>query len=119
MKGNYTFCDLTPTTPKVDLNSGTIAGTILFSCSMGIKENELVEVKIYPNPSNGNLHVNVLASSELKISITDISGKLLLEQHLSNNNSEINLNYANGIYFLKIIDLQSGNFKTEKLIIQK
>ena len=118
MKGGFTFCDLTPTTINVDLNSGSIAGSIIF-CAVGIKENELAEVKIYPNPSNGNLHVNALASSDLKISITDISGKLVLEQHLSNSNSEINLNIANGIYFLKITDLQSGNFKTEKLIIQK
>jgi hypothetical protein len=117
MKQSFIFCDLTPpVTPiKIDLNSGTVSSSITY-CVTGIEENELAEVKIYPNPSNGNLFIKSLTNSNFKISITDVTGKIVLEQK---NVSEINLNQPNGIYFLKITDLQSGNSKTEKLIIQK
>jgi len=59
MGGTFTFCDLTPppTFPKVDLNSGLISLGIVFCVSSGINEKEKVEVTIYPNPSNGQFHV--------------------------------------------------------------
>ncbi len=119
--GNFTFCDLTPppTFPKIDLNSGPISLGIVFCVSGGINENELVQVNIYPNPSNGTLRVNNSNNANLKFSITDVTGKIILEQKLSNGISNLNLDYPNGIYFLKITDLQNGNSKTEKLILQK
>jgi hypothetical protein len=119
MKGDFSFCDLTSTTSNVDLNSGSIAGTINFSCVLGIKENELVEVNVYPNPSNGNVYLKTTGNASLKISITDITGKIILDQKLDNGFSDINLDQPNGIYFIKITDPQSGNSKTEKLVIQK
>jgi hypothetical protein len=105
MKGNFTFCDLTPTTINVDLNSGSIAGTLVF-CAVGIKENKLVEVSFYPNPSNGTLHVKNPGSVNLKFSVTDVTGKIILEQKI-NNSSDISLNQPNGIYFLKVTDLNN------------
>ncbi|MBP7808830.1 MAG: T9SS type A sorting domain-containing protein [Bacteroidia bacterium] len=119
--GTFTFCDLTPppTFPKIDLNSGPISLGIVFCVSSGIKENELVEVNIYPNPSNGKLHVKNPATGNLTISLTDVTGKVLLHQKLGNSISDLNLDYPNGIYFVKITDLQNGHSRTEKLIIQK
>lgn len=121
MGGNFTFCDLTPppTFPKIDLNSGPISLGIVFCVSGGIKENELVTVSVYPNPSNGNLHIKNSINANLRLSVTDVTGKIILDQKLNNDISDINFNQPNGIYFLKITDLQSGNSKTEKLIIQK
>lgn len=119
MKDSFRFCDLTPATSSVDLNSGSIASSINFSCAVGIRENKLFEVIIYPNPSSGTLHVKNQNSANLKFSLTDVTGKTLLNQKLSNGISDLNLDYPNGIYFLKITDLQTGNSKTEKIILQK
>lgn len=121
MGGNFTFCDLTPppTFPKIDLNSGPISLGIVFCVSGGVNENELAEVNIYPNPSNGILHFKNQNNTNLKFTITDVTGKTLLNLKLSNGVSDLNLEYPNGVYFLKITDLQNGNSKTEKLIIQK
>lgn len=121
MGGTFTFCDLTPppTFPKIDLNSGPISLGIVFCVSGGIRENELVEVKIFPNPSNGNIHVKNPMNVNLRLSVTDVTGKMILDQKLNNIISDVNLDHPNGLYFLKITDLQSGNSKTEKLIIQK
>lgn len=117
MKGNYTFCDLTPTTMNVDFNSGSIAGTIIF-CSVGIKENELMASDIYPNPSAEIFNVKS-DLTELTISISDLSGKIVYEKALHSGNHEIKLNYPNGVYFVKLTDKQSGKSITKKLIIQK
>lgn len=117
MKGNYTFCDLTPMTVKVDLNSGTIDPTINFSCAAGIKENELFSSAIYPNPSNGTFTIKS-DIQEINIVITDVNGRILLERLISEGNHEIKLNNASGIYFLKLTDKQSGQSATRKLIIQ-
>ncbi len=119
MKGNFTFCDLTPppTTPKVDFNSGTIAGTIIYCVGAGIHENELNQFTVYPNPSNGTLFING-ETSNVKVSITDVTGKIVYEKNVSGNNSEIKLNQANGVYFIKMEDTQTGKSQIGKLIIQ-
>lgn len=122
MGGNFTFCDLTPppTFPKVDFNSGPISLNVVFCVSGGVKENELSELNIYPNPSSGTLYLKQAGNANFKISVTDVTGKIILEQKLTSQPvSELNMNQPSGIYFLRITDLQSGNSKTEKLIIQK
>jgi hypothetical protein len=116
MIGNYTFCDLTPLTSQVDLNSGVIAGTINFSCAAGIKENELVESKIYPNPS-GKVF-NIRSDLELSIVISDVAGRIILEKTIPQGDHEIKLNYPNGVYLVTLTDKQKGNSVTKRLIIQ-
>lgn len=119
MKGNFTICDLTPLSPKVDYNTGSIDMTIN-GCSLGIDEHKLAELSFYPNPSNGTLHLKQNGNANFSISITDITGKIIHDRKLTNKaDSEISLNQPNGIYFLKVTDLQSNISKTEKLIIQK
>lgn len=117
MKGNFTFCDLTPATSNVDFNSGSIAGTINFSCVMGIKENELEAFGIYPNPSNGIFNIKS-DLNELSIVITDVNGKVVLEKIIPAGNNEIELKHASGVYFVKLTDKQNGNSVVKKLVIQ-
>lgn len=117
MKGNFTFCDLTPATSSVDLNSGSIASGINFSCVLGIKEHELATSNVYPNPSNGifNIESDI---TELGVMITDVSGRIVLEKTIPTGNNEIELNYADGVYFVRLTDKQSGKSVTKKLVIQ-
>lgn len=119
LKGFFTICDLTPTAPKVDFNSGIIDATVL-GCSLGLDENELEAANIYPNPSNGTIYLKSSGNADYKISVMDVTGKTVLEQKLNTQLvSEINLNQPNGIYFLRITDLHNGYSKNQKLIIQK
>lgn len=122
MGGNFTFCDLTPppSFPKVDFNSGPISLGIVFCVSGGILENELSTVNVFPNPSNGTLYLKQSGKANFKISVTDVTGKIIVEQKITSQSiSEISLDQANGIYFLTVTDLHSGKSKTEKLVIQK
>ena len=104
-----------PLAPKVDYNTGTI-GIGVLGCSLGIKENELNLFSVYPNPSNGTLFIK--GENDVNVSITDVTGKIVYQKHLNGNNSEIKLNQTNGVYFIKIEDVQSGKSQTGKLILQ-
>lgn len=86
------------------------------SAFLGIVEiNPLTKIKIYPNPTNEILFIeNNLNSTIDKIVLTDISGKIILEE--KDNFSEINMgNIENGIYILNISSENSiYNYKIVK-----
>lgn len=90
--------------------------------------NENSNISIYPNPYQNNFSVVVENSiaGKAKISITDVSGKLLFETN-SNftdgintiNSKEINIGVAQlneGIYFIKIE--QANGISTKKIVKQ-
>jgi hypothetical protein len=83
-----------------------------------IKENNLGEFNISPNPNNGSFEIymtNITATTEIEI--LDLNGKVIYNNTISNKNQNINLeNISRGVYIVKAN--QNGNVKTKKLIIQ-
>ncbi|MGZ4033258.1 MAG: T9SS type A sorting domain-containing protein [Bacteroidia bacterium] len=90
---------------------------------IGIQENVLGGITVFPNPTNGMLSVtmNHANFSELKISVVDIQGKevyTMYDKNITTNYSrQINLeNLSKGLYYIK---LSTGtDLKVQKLIIQ-
>ncbi len=72
------------------------------------------EVKIYPNPNNGEFTIE---ANNVKVNIVDSKGVVVYVNQFSNNSVEnINLtNLSKGIYFVKIIS--SEFIKTKKILI--
>lgn len=69
---------------------------------VGINELSLVDVAVYPNPSNGIFTIEASANMEAAY-ITDLSGKLIYTGELSGQDAKINASqFANGTYFLSI-----------------
>lgn len=98
--------------------NGSNAG--LFEAS----ENQLDEsVKIYPNPtsSQANLTLNLKSTSEVEVSILDLSGKLMSHKNYGLLNGSINLpingnSFSSGVYLIKTtID---GTIVQKRLIIE-
>jgi len=76
---------------------------------------EKEQIKIYPNPTNGNINIS---SEEIinKIEIYNIIGECVVSKNLNNINTTINLsNLQKGIYFIKIYSLK--NIKVEQIIL--
>jgi hypothetical protein len=119
MKGTFNFCDLTPPTtwPYVDLNSGSIATSVIFCLGAGVEENEKAVSKLYPNPSNGTFRI-ISDFTEVAVVVCDVTGKTILEKTISASDTEIKLHQPDGVYFVKIKDEQSGISSLRKLIIQ-
>ena len=79
---------------------------------LGINENTLSEVLIYPNPTSGILYI------KSKQPISQISIYNILGQNIekTQNTNLIDLSKAEaGVYFLKIVD-ENGNSQTNKIL---
>ena len=77
------------------------------------------EIKIYPNPNDGNFYLDLPFSKEevIKVQIVDHLGKTIFESSLGNNNS-INIpNPENGIYFVSVV--LKDQTLTQKIMIQQ
>ena len=76
----------------------------------------------YPNPSRGNqLYINpgqaFAASDHAMMELFDARGRLVLSEKLAPSLNVSSL--QNGVYLLRIIDSQSGNSQTERVIIAR
>lgn len=85
--------------------------------SVGINENDLSEAQllVYPNPTAGNLTVELSSLKEQEIlQVYSMTGKLVFEEKLRNKRTEINLDKLNdGVYLMRIGTL------TQKIIMSK
>ncbi|MBL4593927.1 MAG: T9SS type A sorting domain-containing protein [Flavobacteriales bacterium] len=95
---------------KLDMLVGNYSGGVAFykgdtAAPVTIKENNIVaELSIYPNPTNGLIHID-LGINDLhnaKISVIDLLGKTIYNQRVTTKKITLNLNsYAKGIYLVK------------------
>jgi len=65
---------------------------------------DMPEIKLFPNPNNGNFKITGLEVQNL-IEITDISGRIVNETIATNSTEPLDLTYLNkGLYFYRIMD---------------
>jgi PKD repeat protein len=83
-----------------------------------VNEENVLESSIYPNPSNGNITINVKENGVKTVTVYNTLGEVVATLQSSNNSIILNLeNLANGIYSLVV----STNNKTSstKITIAK
>lgn len=75
---------------------------------------------IFPNPASSFVFVMNTRYPKLSYTIFDVAGKRLVEGDVSSSENRIDLSMCQaGIYFLKLVDQESGKDITKKLIIDK
>jgi hypothetical protein len=68
---------------------------------IGIKENQLDSIKIYPNPTKGLVFINPRTETIVSATIFDVLGKKVLQQN--RNIQELNISsLQSGMYFLRV-----------------
>ena len=86
---------------------------------VGTIENTKVQGVIYPNPTNGFLHIEFSGQEESlskQVSIYSVTGQIIDSQILNSLDFEINIqNYPSGIYIIKVTD-ETGIVLQEKII---
>jgi hypothetical protein len=84
--------------------------------NLGLKQNAIAGLNMYPNPvSNGTLYISSDSSEAKSVAVYDVLGKQVLNAKTSN--SAINVsNLKGGVYFVKITE--DGKTDTKRLIIQ-
>ncbi len=73
-----------------------------FDLVSGVKDAFSSKIKIYPNPTAGKIFFEFDNLKTATITISDISGQMLLVENLNGNNSFILPKEISGMLFLKI-----------------
>ncbi len=110
---------------NVATNPGTVpTGTILYNPPLNTNDFAIskLDFKIYPNPTSDVISIQALSllANDLKIEMIDELGKIVLTKTFFQGSSTCYIEtdtIYNGIYFIKVSDLQS--FKIFKVIINK
>ena len=78
-------------------------------------------IKVYPNPSNGEVHLSLMEGYQTEIKVYDVMGRQLKAYHFNGLNHSTLENYLNGleegVYFLNAVT--ESYSQTVKLIITK
>ena len=118
MTGTFDFCDLSG--GGIDLNTGTVAGTItycLYSCYTVITNNSTPLINLFPNPNNGVFSLTIIPASK-DLEIFNVLGELIYSQHIDSEKSVIDLSsQGQGIYFYRIKN-ENGIANTGKIICE-
>lgn len=123
-EGNRSFVNLADVTNdgKIDLLIGNLSGGIAFykgsiSNSIPEKTSSTLPIKIYPNPTQNSITVNLgnnpINNSTLEV--VNLLGEVIEHKKIIQQQTSINLvNYSSGIYFIRYSN--SGISKTFKII---
>jgi len=106
----------TPETIWVDELRIATDWTYVTGTTLGIKQNEIAGLKIYPNPvSNGTLFIETAANAERTISVFDVLGKQVL--NATTSDSAVNVSTLHtGVYIVNITE--EGKTAARKLVIK-
>ena len=97
-------------------------GCILANCLVGNEslKPKAKSLKIYPNPSSGQLWIQASEKRFQQVVVIDLQGRQLLKQDLSIEQSKHKLalnKLENGVYFIQLLD-QEGEISSHKIVIQ-
>ncbi len=89
----------------------------------GVLSQPAFDVVIYPNPGSTEFNLSVAQFDEMDIelSISDMSGKVVYQNkhHVANALTHFEIDVANGIYMVKIQDVNTHQYLIKKLVVQK
>lgn len=93
---------------RLYLNTSTI---------LGVNEIDSQLFSVYPNPSSGLINVKTNIEQELEISIFNVMGSLLQKEKLIADKFQFNLQYPDGIYFIRVKSINIT--ETYKIVLSK
>lgn len=94
--------------------------------NLGLEQNEtLSEMRVFPNPAENQVTVNITTetASELSVTVTDLSGRVVSENSYSSSMGENHFSFdtsswATGTYAIRITNKVNGSFVNQLLIKQ-
>ncbi len=99
----------------------SVPSDTLFVIKLGAGTLAQTEVRVYPNPTSGQVYVNLPtgATQEVMVRVMDASGRVVRTAQLSNNQNAVEFDLtgmSSGLYF---VHLSQGNeVKTVKLMVK-
>lgn len=102
---------------SVEITSGTCMerSDCLSFATLGLNDFGNDEISLYPNPVHNELHIDMAMSSELTVTIFDVSGKLILKKSIQDQKNTIHLkDISKGFYLVNITSAEKT--KTFKIV---
>ena len=98
-------------------SNGTAAAIrLILGESVGVEEDVISGLNIYPNPSNGIVNIELDENGEFAVEVTDILGKVISAETIKSN-TILNLhNLDKGVYFVTVSNNEI--MKTTKVIVE-
>lgn len=106
----YAVGDIIPNTAAIyfDFNAPVITNRFdseFVEDALSVSEVDLSGFNMFPNPANEIVIIKLNNISEATLSIIDIQGKRIKEQHIENNQTQLEINISDlqaGLYFVKL-----------------
>ena len=72
---------------------------------LGVGDHNLLNaIKVYPNPTDGQVSIMLPSANKAKITVYDLNGRLLLNKACNQETNVIDISrFENGVYLLKVI----------------
>jgi PKD repeat protein len=111
---------LTSTSTICGNDTKTFSVTVNIS-TLSITENILEGIKVFPNPFNDNLNINLSQSiNTINVTLYDLSGRIIFNLRKSPINNKVQIKnlgtLSKGTYILQIIDLETNATLKRKVI---
>ena len=91
--------------------------TLTVDSSLSINDNDIFEIKTYPNPVKSWLTLDFGIQNNVAVSLIDVNGKIVLEQTFNTTLTTIDLStLSSGLY---ILNLSSEDKQVTKKIIKQ
>ena len=86
--------------------------------TVGLEENILSNITLYPNPNDGHFHLNFGKTlSEVNVYITDLQGRVVKSEQLNNvSNYEFNINSSAGSY---LVEVTTGKYRQTLRVVKQ
>lgn len=123
LPGDYTYTitatGFAPANGSATITNVNVVQNIVLLSDVGLNLSKNGSINVYPNPTKGNLSVNLPGNNgkEITISVTNSIGKIVLQNKVVNSSTGFDLDFKgldNGVYFVKIIG--SGFQNTVKVV---
>lgn len=103
------------------LGNGFVNGAILTTAKLQEADTSLLDLKVFPNPTNElvNIQINHSTIDQIIVSITDLQGKEIYNGNYATVSNVIGINtatYASGTYFLSIKNTTGQTIGSYKII---
>lgn len=93
--------------------SSDMTQAVYYISSTAVENAPCADVKIYPNPANGIVNVDLKSNASVEIYTSD--GRLLIQRDVLAGTSQFNIGQS-GVYFFKIID--KNHITTSKVVVK-
>ena len=87
---------------------------------VGLNEsNETIDFALYPNPSNGEVNIQINKSGSFIVNMYSIEGKFMTQDLVSVASNKVTIDYSNferGVYFVEVQDQETKQRKSFKVL---